>query len=281
MRTAYVNGEIVPLEEAKISILDRGFIFADGIYEVSAVIDGKLVDNAAHLARLKRSLGEVQLELPISYAELESVMTDLVARNRLDEGAVYIQVTRGAAERDFAFPPNAEPTLVLFTMEKILVDPPEAGTGIGVITLEEIRWARRDIKSVALLGQVLAKQAAAEAGAGEAWFVEDGFVTEGASSSAFIVTHNGEIITRVADHSILPGVTRKAVIALAAETGLDLVERSFSVDEAKAAAEAFITSAGTLVLPVIAIDGDKVGTGVPGPMTLRLRELYLDFARIG
>ncbi|VAW12874.1 D-alanine aminotransferase [hydrothermal vent metagenome] len=281
MRTAYVNGEFLPLDQAKISILDRGFLFADGVYEVSAVIDGKLVDNAAHLARLKRSLGEIELDLPISYAELEAVMAELVACDRLDEGVVYLQVTRGAAERDFAFPENAEPTLVLFTMAKTLVDPPEARTGIKIITFEEIRWARRDIKSVAMLGQVMAKQAAVAAGAFEAWFVEDGFVTEGASSSAFIVGRDGEIVTRVADRSILPGITRKAVIALAAETGLTLVERSFSVSEAKAAAEAFITSASTLVLPVIAIDGEKVGGGTPGPMVTRLRQLYLDFARKG
>jgi len=279
MRTAYVNGDFFPVEKAKISIFDRGFLFADGVYEVTAVIDGQLIDNPAHLDRLKRSLGEIQLDLPITYPELSAIMSELVLKNRLNEGAVYLQVTRGAADRDFAFPKSSRPSLVMFTMDKSLVDPPEAKTGIDVITLEEIRWARRDIKSVALLGQVMAKQAAAVAGAGEAWFVEDGFVTEGASSSAFIVTKDNEIVTRVADHSILPGITRKAVIALVAETGFTFAERSFTVDEAKAASEAFITSAGTLVLPVVRIDGDKIGDGTPGPMTKRLRELYLDFAR--
>jgi len=279
MQTAYVNGDFFPVEKAKISIYDRGFLFADGVYEVTAVIDGQLIDNPAHLERLKRSLGEIQLDLPVTYPELSAIMSELVLKNRLDEGAVYLQVTRGPAKRDFAFPENSSPSLVLFTMEYPVVNSPAARTGIDIITLEEIRWARRDIKSVALLGQVLAKQAAAAAGAGEAWFVEDGLVTEGASSSAFIVTGENEIVTRVADRSILPGITRKAVIALAAETGSTLVERSFSVAEAKAAAEAFITSASSLVLPVVSIDGSKIGGGTPGSMSRRLRELYLDYAR--
>ncbi len=260
---AYVNGSFVPMAEAKVSILDRGFLFADGIYEVAAVLDGKLIDNASHLARLQRS-----------------VEKELVARNNLVNGMVYLEVTRGAdTGRDFAFPKGVKPTLIMFTSVKDIVNAPAAKTGIGVITVPDIRWARRDIKSVALLAQVLAKQAAAEAGAGEAWMIEDGMVTEGGSSSAFILTQDDVLVTRQNSSAILPGCTRKAVVALAEERQLRVEERPFTVEEALVAKEAFITSASLFVQAVVTIDGKTVANGKPGPMTDRLREIYIDFAR--
>jgi D-alanine transaminase len=277
---AYVNGSFVPLSEAKVSILDRGFLFADGIYEVSAVLDGKLVDNASHLARLERSVGEIRLPLPESIERLVEIQKELVARNKLDSGLVYLEVTRGADKgRDFAFPKGVKPTLIMFTSVKDIVNAEVARTGIGVITVPDIRWTRRDIKSVALLAQVLAKQAAAEAGAGEAWMIEDGKVTEGGSSSAFILTQDDVIVTRQNGSEILPGCTRKAVVKLAEERQLRVEERAFSVDEALKAKEAFITSASSFVQAVVTIDGKRVANGKPGPMTSRLREIYIDFAR--
>src|SRR5437879_3023660 len=277
---AYVNGSFVPLAEAKVSILDRGFLFADGIYEVAAVLDGKLVDNASHLARLKRSVGEISLDLPDTLERIAEIQKELVARNQLVNGMVYLEVTRGADKaRDFAFPKGITPTLIMFTTVKDIVNAPSAKTGIGVITMPDIRWTRRDIKSVALLAQVLAKQAATEAGAGEAWMIEDGKVTEGGSSSAFILTKDDVLVTRQNGSEILPGCTRKAVVALAEERQLRVEERAFSVEEALAAKEAFITSATLFVQPVISIDGKTIANGKPGPMTNRLREIYVDFAR--
>ena len=278
---AYVNGAFVPLSEAKVSILDRGFLFADGIYEVAAVLDGKLIDNASHLARLERSVGEIALALPVSLERIQEIQKELVKRNNLVNGMVYLEVTRGAdTGRDFAFPKaDVNPTLIMFTSVKDIVNAPSAKTGIGVITVPDIRWARRDIKSVALLAQVLAKQAAAEANAGEAWMVEDGKVTEGGSSSCFILTQDDVIVTRQNGSEILPGCTRKAVVKLAEERQLRVEERAFSVDEALAAKEAFITSATVFVQAVVSIDGKKVGNGKPGPMTDRLREIYVDFAK--
>jgi D-alanine transaminase len=277
---AYVNGSFVPLADAKVSVLDRGFLFADGIYEVSAVLDGRLVDNASHLARLERSVGEIALALPETLDRIREIQKELIARNQVENGLVYLQVTRGAADgRDFAFPKGVTPTLVLFTSVKDIVNAPSAKSGIAVITVPDIRWARRDIKSVALLAQVLAKQAAAEAGAGEAWMIEDGKVTEGGSSSAFILTRDDVLVTRQNSSAILPGCTRKAVVALAEERQLRVEERSFSVEEALAAKEAFITSASSFVQAVVTIDGKTVADGKPGPMANRLREIYIDFAR--
>jgi D-alanine transaminase len=277
---AYVNGSFVPLADAKVSVLDRGFLFADGIYEVSAVLDGKLIDNASHLARLQRSVGEIALALPETLERIREIQKELIARNHVENGLVYLQVTRGAATgRDFAFPKGVKPTLILFTSVKDIVNAPSAKSGIAVITVPDIRWARRDIKSVALLAQVLAKQAAAEAGAGEAWMIEDGKVTEGGSSSAFILTQDDVLVTRQNSSAILPGCTRKAVVALAEERQLRVEERPFTVEEALAAKEAFITSASSFVQAVVAIDGKTVANGRPGPMANRLREIYIDFAR--
>ena len=277
---AYVNGSFVPMSEAKVSILDRGFLFADGIYEVAAVLEGRLIDNASHLARLKRSVGEIALALPETLQRVEEIQKELVLRNKLVNGMVYMEVTRGAdSGRDFAFPKGVKPTLIMFTAEKDIVNAASARTGIGVITVPDIRWTRRDIKSVALLAQVLAKQAAAEAGAGEAWMIEDGMVTEGGSSSAFILTHDDVLVTRQNGSAILPGCTRKAVVALAEERQLRVEERAFTIDEALAAKEAFVTSATVFVQAVVSIDGKTVANGKPGPMTNRLREIYVDFAR--
>jgi D-alanine transaminase len=277
-RIAYVNGSFVPFEDAKIPITDRGFLFADGIYEVSAVLNGALVDNEAHLARLDRSLKEIGIANPYTAAEWTRLEEDLVRRNGVEEGLVYMQVTRGAAERDFAFPKDAKPTVVMFTQAKNISRSAMAETGAAVITVPDLRWKRRDIKSVALLAQVLAKQAAAEAGVFEAWMVEDGHVTEGGSSTAFIITGDKRIVTRPLSNAILPGITRLSVLRLAREQGLTLEERLFTVEEALAADEAFLTSASSFVMPVVSIDGKPVGSGKPGPLALKLRALYIEAA---
>jgi D-alanine transaminase len=279
-RIVYVNGAYLPEEDARISIFDRGFIFGDGIYEVSAVIGGKLVDCEAHLARLERSCGEISLALPWSKAELVAVHEELIKRNELDEGGIYLQVSRGAADRDFAFPKDVAPTLVMFTQARTFVDAPAAKTGIKVVTTPDLRWARRDIKSVNLLAPVLAKQFAAESGAQEAWLIEDGVVTEGASSTAWIVKGK-TLISRPLSNKVLPGITRKAVLAFLAESGFTFEEREFTLDEALDAEEAFITSATSLVMPVTTIDGHTIHNGAPGPAALRLREIYVGFARKG
>ena len=277
---AYVNGAFVLMSDAKVSVLDRGFLFADGIYEVAAVLDGKLIDNASHLARLQRSVGEIALALPETLERIAELQKELIARNNLVDGMVYLQVTRGSAPvRDFAFPKEVKPTLVMFTSAKDIVNAASAKTGVGVITVPDIRWVRRDIKSVALLAQVLAKQAAAEAGCAEAWMIEDGMITEGGSSSAFILTQDDVLVTRQNSNAILPGCTRKAVVALAEERQLRVEERPFTIGEALEAKEAFITSASLFVQPVVTIDGTMIGDGKPGPMATRLREIYVEFAR--
>ena len=281
MRIAYVNGDFVPLEEAKISVLDRGFLFADGVYEVTSVLDGRLVDAQVHLGRLERSLDEIGLNSPVPLEKIVDIEKELVERNSLREGMVYFQITRGAAEREFGFPKDATPSLVMFTQEKNIIDSPVARNGIEVITVPDIRWERRDIKSIALLAQVLAKQAAVDAGAYDAWMHEDGVVTEGSSNSAFIVAPNGHIISRAPTHAVLDGLTRRAILALAQETQLVIEEREFTVAEALQAKEAFITSASNFVCPVVKIDDTVIGNGKPGPIATRLRELYIDFARRG
>ncbi|RUP11513.1 MAG: D-amino-acid transaminase [Methylobacterium sp.] len=281
-RIVYLNGQFLPYEEARVPIMDRGFLFADGIYEVSAIIDGKLVDNAAHLARLDRSLGEIGIRNPHDAASWERLQTELVARNGVTEGLVYMQVTRGVAERDFAFPkPGTEPTVMMFTQAKTVLANPLVESGARVITVEDLRWKRRDIKSVALLAQVLAKQQAAEAGVAEAWMVEDGAVTEGSSSTAFIVSRDRVLVTRPLSTALLPGITRASVLRLAQEADLRIEERLIPVEEAYAAQEAFYTSASAFVMPVIEIDGRAIGEGRPGPLTRRLRDLYIEAARRG
>ncbi|MBN9450148.1 MAG: D-amino-acid transaminase, partial [Bosea sp.] len=251
-RTVHVNGAYLPEEDATISIFDRGFIFGDGIYEVSAVLGGKLVDCEAHLIRLERSCNEIGLKLAWSRDELIAIHQELIARNKLDEGSIYLQVSRGAADRDFAFPKDIKPTIVLFTQARQFADIPQVKTGIKVVSTPDLRWARRDIKSVNLLGPVLAKQFAAENGAQEAWLIEDGVVTEGASSTAWIVKGK-TLISRPLSNKVLPGITRKAVLAFLAESGFSFEEREFTLAEALDAEEAFITSATSLVMPVTTI----------------------------
>ncbi|MEH3119620.1 MAG: D-amino-acid transaminase [Methylorubrum populi] len=278
-RTAYLNGAFLPLDEARVPVTDRGFLFADGIYEVAAVLHGRLVDNAGHLARLDRSLAEIGIRNPHSTQEWERLETQLVEKNGVREGLVYIQVTRGVAERDFSFPKgDVAPTVVMFTQEKSIVNNPMAETGARAITVPDLRWKRRDIKSVALLAQVLAKQQASEAGVAEAFMVEDGVVTEGSSSTVFIVTKGGALVTRPLSHAVLPGITRRAALALAQETGLAFEERLINARELGEAAEAFYTSASAFVMPVVEIDGKTLGDGRPGPVAKRLRELYFAFA---
>lgn len=277
-RTVYVNGQYLPEEDAKISIFDRGFIFADGVYEVASVLKGKLVDNTAHLVRLKRSLSELRMGEPATGEEITAIMKELVKRNDLDEGLVYLQVTRGASDRDFGFPSaDVKPTLVMFTQVMNLLASPKAASGIKVIFVDDIRWGRRDIKTVQLLAPVLAKQAAIDAGVQDAWLIEDGFITEGSSNNAYIVK-DGQVITRGLSNNILHGITRRAALRLAAQESIDLVERSFTPAEALDADEAFVTSATTFVTPVVEIDGKTIGNGKPGPIASRLREIYIEDA---
>lgn len=279
MSVAFLNGAFLPLKEASISPLDRGFLFADGIYEVAAVVDGKLVDSASHLARLERSTSAIGITLPLSLARIEHVQRELVARNAVCEGLVYLQITRGVdLTRDFLPPAQLSPTLFLFVQSRPVIDVPAARDGIAVVTVPDLRWKRRDIKTVGLLAQVMAKQAAREAGAQEAWMVEDDLVTEGASSTAFIVTDEG-IVTRTYDETVLAGCTGTALMTLAAESGTKIVRRAFTVAEAQTAREAFITSASTFCQAVVRIDGQPIGRGTPGPAATRLRSLYIDFAR--
>jgi D-alanine transaminase len=277
-RIVYVNGAYLPEEEAKISVFDRGFLFADGVYEVSSVLAGKLIDNASHMARLQRSLDELKMAPPLPIDEIPPIQREIVDRNALDQGTVYLQVTRGAADRDFPFPEGATSSLVIFSQERNLVEDPAAARGIAVITLPDIRWQRRDIKTVQLLAPALAKQAALDAGANDAWLVEDGHVTEGSSNNAYIVTLDGAIVTRALSNAILHGITRRAVLALAEREGLKVEERSFTPEEAYEAGEAFITSASTFVYPVVKIDGRILGNGVPGPVASKLRQLYIEMA---
>ncbi|MCO5413392.1 D-amino-acid transaminase [Ralstonia mojiangensis] len=279
-RIIFLNGQYVPAAEATVSVMDRGFTFADGIYEVTAVARGKLVDNDAHLARLTRSLSEIGIDNPYTAAEWTRVCEELVARNGLDEGVVYMQVTRGVAERDFGIPADITPTAVAFTQVKSIVNSPLAKKGAAVVTVPDLRWKRCDIKSVGLLPQVMAKQIAARAGAHEAWMTDGDRVTEGASSTAFIITADKRLITRPLSNAVLPGITRVSILALARKHGLTLEERTFTVAEAQQAAEVFYTSASTFVMPVVSIDGVQIGNGQPGPLTQALRTLYLRFAGV-
>lgn len=277
---AYVNGAFVPEDQASISIFDRGFLFGDGIYEVTPVIDGRLVDREAHLGRLKRSLGEIRLTAPVPLDEIDALQEELIRKNGVTEGRVYLQVTRGAAERDFPFPEDAKPSLVMFARQAPILETETSKRGIRVKTAPDLRWRRRDIKTVMLLASALAKQEAIEAGFDDAWMVEDGLVTEGSSNNAFIV-EAGVVRTRHLSNDILPGCTRRALLALAAESEVRVEENPFSPEEAKAADEAFITSASNLVMPVVGIDEATIGDGAPGPITRRLRQLYIDAARAG
>ena len=281
MRTVYVNGDYLPEDEAKISIFDRGFLMADGVYEVTSVLDGKLIDFDGHAKRLSRSLNELEMRNPISKDDLLEVHRELVRVNEIDEGLVYLQITRGSdGDRDFAYPSSeTQPTIVLFTQAKPgLMDSPAAKRGTKIISIEDIRWGRRDIKTVQLLYPAMGKMMAKKAGCDDAWMVEDGFVTEGTSNNAYIVKGN-KIITRALSHDILHGITRVAVLRFAREAQMEIEERNFTIDEAKLADEAFSTSASGFVMPVVEIDGVSLGDGTPGRVAPRLREIYLDEMR--
>lgn len=277
-RTVYLNGEYLPENEAKVSVFDRGFLMADGVYEVTSVLGGKLIDFAGHCVRLARSLSELEMKNPHTEAEWLAIHREMVARNGIVDGMIYLQVTRGnPGDRDFAYPgPETEPTVVLFTQSKPgLAENPAAKTGWKVISIPDIRWGRRDIKTVQLLYPSMGKMAAKKAGVDDSWFVEDGVVTEGTSNNAYIVK-GGKIITRQLSNDILHGITRAAVLRFAVEAQMEVEERPFTIAEAQAADEAFITSASAFVMPVVEVDGKPVGTGKPGAVVARLREIYLD-----
>lgn len=274
-RIVYVNGRFLAEEEATVSIFDRGFLFADAVYEVIGVLGGRLVEYDGHAARLQRSLAELGMKAPCPESELLPLCRELVARNSVGDGRIYLQVTRGAADRDFHYPPEAEPTLVMFTQKSPCASQVD---GLKILSVPDQRWGRRDIKTVQLLAAAMAKMAARDAGCDDAWLVEDGMVTEGTSSNAFIVRDNA-IVTRALSTAILPGVTRAALLRLAAEAGIGVEERPFAIMEAQRAMEAFITSTTAYVTPVVEIDGQKVGSGRPGPLATRLRELYIDECR--
>jgi D-alanine transaminase len=281
-RIAYVNGRYLPHRLAKVSVEDRGFQFADGVYEVCEVRAGRLIDERRHMARLARSLNELRIAAPMTPAAMSIVLHETVARNRVRDGIVYVQVTRGTAPRDFPFPPATRPSMVVTArnsdadrMERLAAD------GVAVVTVPDIRWGRVDIKSVALLPNVLAKQAAREQGAREAWLVDEaGRVTEGASSNAWIVTREGKLVTHPLGRDILPGITRSVVIDAIKAQGMPFEERAFTVEEAYAAREAFVTSASQLVLPVVSIDGRPIGNGAPGLIATALRRDYHRHAEI-
>ena len=277
-RIAYVNGRYVPHRRAAVHIEDRGYQFADGVYEVIAVREGCLVDRGPHLKRLKRSLSELGIPRPMTDAALCHVLAEVVRRNRVADGMVYLQVTRGIASRDHAWPKGMRPAVVVTAKSLRGPSAEVREKGVKVVTLPDLRWKRCDIKSVSLLPNVLAKQTARAAGAFEALFLDEaGRVTEGSSTNAWIVTKKGELLTREADEAILNGVTRQAVIALARKAGLKFVERSFTLREAQSAAEAFLTSTTAFVVPVVALDGKRIGDGRPGPFARRLGEEYRDY----
>jgi D-alanine transaminase len=280
-RYAYVNGRFVPHTDAVVHVEDRGYQFADGVYEVVTIIGGKLVDEQGHLDRLTRSLNELRIAWPVTPRVLKLLMRRLIGMNRVTQGTIYLQITRGVSPRDFKFPNHPESSLVLITKRAgAFATQAQLENGVKVITIPDIRWLRRDIKSVALLPQVLGKQQAAETGAFEAWQVDgDGNVTEGCSSNAWIVTSDGTLVTRYANNLILNGVTRLSILRLAQEAGIKFEERPFSVEEAYAAREAFLSSASTFVMPVTQIDDRSVGNGKPGNLSEKLRRSYLEYAQ--
>jgi len=281
-RIVYVNGQYVDEGDAKVSIFDRGFLFADAVYEVTAVINGRLLESEGHLARLKRSCNELQLKMPVSQDQLLDIHRQLIEKNQLREGGIYMQLTRGRdKDRDFSFPPADTPsTLVLFTQAKNLLDCPIAKKGIKVVSVPDLRWRRRDIKTVQLLCASLAKEYAHTQGADDAFLVEDGYVTEGSASNAFIIQQDNTIVTRPLSNDILHGITRKAIIQLIKQdSSFKLEERLFTIEEAKAAKEAFVSAATAFIWPVVSIDGHVLGDDKPGPIASRLRALYLDAAK--
>jgi D-alanine transaminase len=277
-RTVFVNGDYLDEDQATVSIFDRGFLMADGVYEVTSVLDGKLLEFDGHLKRLARSLSELDMAKPKDFDNLLEIHRELVARNNLDQGGIYLQITRGVADRDFAYPKDAEPTLVMFTQSKDILGAPTVETGMKVISIDDLRWGRRDIKTIQLLYPSMGKMMAKAAGVDDAWLVEDDLVTEGTSNNAYIVKGN-KIITRELSNDILHGITRSSVLRYAREAQMELEERAFSIEEAQAADEGFITSASAFVMPVVEIDGVAIGTGKPGKVAMRLREIYIEESR--
>jgi len=281
MRTIYLNGEYCAEDQAKVSIFDRGFLFSDAVYEVVSVIEGKLVDSAGHAARLKRSLGELSMKGAPTDDEWLAIFRQLTRRNNLSEGVIYLQVTRGnPGDRSFLWPEeDAEPTVLAFTQEMALLDNPAVKNGISVVTLPDLRWGRADIKTTQLLYGSMMKTEAKARGADDAWLVRDDMISEGTSQNAHIVTKEGVLVTRQLDRKILHGITRAAVLELADGMSLRFEERAFSVEEAKEAAEAFVSSASAFVLPVTQINGAKIGGGAPGKASMTLRKAYIAWAR--
>ena len=280
-RIVYLNGDYLPEDEAKISIFDRAVLFGDAVYEVAGVIDGKLIDFDSHMQRYHRSLGELDIPEPLDRNEILSAFRKLVELNQVSEGLVYLQVTRGEADRDFVWQGELKPTVFMFTQQKLSIDSDAADTGVRLKSVDDIRWARRDIKSVNLLGQVLAKKAASDAGAYEALMIDtDGYITECGATSFFIVTGD-LLLTRPVNNNILSGITRKAIVALCNRHGIRLVETRFRLEEALQADEAFISGASSYLLPVVQIDEQKIGNGAPGTCFLKLRKIYLEYARTG
>lgn len=279
-RIAYVNGDFIPADEAKVSIFDRGLLFADGIYEVCGILDAKITDFDGHIRRLERSLAEIDQPMPLTAQEIKTAMHELIKRNGFEEGMIYLQVTRGAADRDFTYDnEKLTQTVFMFHQEKKLANTPAVENGAYMISVPDIRWKRRDIKSVALLPQVLAKQAAKQAGAQEALMVmDDGTVSEGGSSTFFFLK-GMKLVTRPLSNDILPGITRNTLIELIAQEGLELDERAFTLEEAYEADEAFITAASTMVSPVVKIDDRILSNGKPGPTAPKLHKLYIENAR--
>lgn len=276
-RTVFLNGDFVKEEEAKISIFDRGFLFADGVYEVTSVMQGKLLDFDGHMNRLERSLNELDFTYIVDREEMRQIHKKLVKANGIDDGLIYLQISRGAADRSFKYPDESvKPTVVMFTQTRDSMKPADPEKGIRVISVDDLRWGRRDIKSVQLLYPSMAKMAASRVGADDAFLVEDGHVTEGTSNNAFIVTPCGTLVTRQLSADILHGITRAAVLRCAKELQMKIDERPFTIEEAQGAAEAFITSASNYVMPVIEIDGKKINQGQPGPVAIRLRDVYLE-----
>ena len=276
-RTVYLNGEFIAEQDAKVSVFDRGFLFADAVYEVSAVLNGRLLDNDAHLARLSRSCQALNLRLPCQPEDIEALQNRLIAENSLQEGAIYLQISRGnSGDRDFDFPgESVEPTFLMFTQARPLIDHPKSKTGICMVSVEDIRWQRRDIKTVGLLAPCLAKEYAHRHDADDALLVENGLITEASSSNAWIVDAEGTLITRPLSTHILHGITRQALLALAKQHDIRLEERPFTLEEAMNAREVFISSATTFIWPVISLNGKVIGGGVPGPVTGKLREIYV------
>ncbi|MDM7956587.1 D-amino-acid transaminase [Blastomonas sp.] len=279
VRTVYLNGSYVAEGDATVSIFDRGLMFADAVYEVCSVLDRRIIDKQAHLARLERSLAEMAIAHDVAATGWDDILATLIERNHLIEGTIYIQISRGAADRDFLFPaPGTPPTVFAFTQARSLVANPMADRGMRIITRPDRRWGRRDIKTVQLLYASMMKMEAKAAGVDDVWLVDGDVITEGTSQNACIITRQGHLVTRDLGHHILPGVTRLSLIEIAHKSGITVEERRFTIAEAQGAAEAFVTSASLFVMPVVEIDGLKVGDGLPGIETMALRSAYIEQA---